>query len=216
LLGKPGYSGHVVVLETKGSIHAVAENALDVPHTMYLHGGLFRKKGGVRIEREVEIRNFGDRAEAEYFGEDRPGGIAGLLLAPGGGVVKHVDRFILPSVTEVDYRLGEKTHVNVSVAMTPVNESLTRLYAVVSLRLPAPALLVKPFLRFLFLRIFRQDAAILARQAANIRFFGGEQFATTDADTLGPLIARLLKAAATEPEISALEEPIIRRTRITL
>jgi hypothetical protein len=104
-MSRRGYSTGVEVLDADGSVHAVAENALDVPHTMYLHGGLFRKKGGGTVEREVEIRNYGDRVEAEYIGEDRPPGLAGLLLAPGGGVVKHVDRFILPSITEVDYRI---------------------------------------------------------------------------------------------------------------
>jgi len=215
-MSKPGYASDVAVLEAEGSLQAVAENALDVPHTMYLHGGLFRRKGGRNVEKEVEIRNYGDRVEAEYFGEERPSGLAGRFLAPGGGMVRHVDRFILPSITEVDYRLGDKTHVNVSVAMTPISEFLTRLYAVVSFRLPMPALFIKPFLRLLFLKVFNQDATILARQSANIRLFGGEQFATIEADTLGSHIARLLKEADTGPEIRVLKEPIVRRVRIVL
>ena len=216
LADRPGYSTVITVLEAEGSLHAVAENALDVPHTMYLHGGLFRKKGGGRMEREVEIRNFGDRVEAEYFDEERPAGIAGRLLAPGGGRVRHVDRFILPSITEVDYRLGDKTHVNVSVAMTPVGDYMTRLYAVVSMRLSGIASLARPLLKPLFLRIFRQDAEVLSRQSANIRAFGGERFATTVADVLGPAIARLLKSLETDGEVRTLKVPQIRRTRILI
>ncbi|WP_146158684.1 Rieske 2Fe-2S domain-containing protein, partial [Enhygromyxa salina] len=57
--------------EVEGTIHAVAENALDVPHTAFLHSGLFRKAGGGnRIE--VVVRRWHDRAEAEYIGEPRP------------------------------------------------------------------------------------------------------------------------------------------------
>ncbi len=216
LIGDAAYSTDVAVLNAEGSVHAVAENALDVPHTMYLHGGLFRQTGGRRIEREVEVRNYGDRVEAEYFGEERPSGLAGFLLAPGGGAVRHVDQFLLPSITVVDYQLGERTHVNVTVALTPVLEFQTRLYAVVSFRLPLPAVIMKPLLRPLLLKIFRQDAEILARQTANLKLFGEERFATTDADTLGPEIARLLKSAETESEIPVLETPIVRKARIVL
>ena len=168
------------------------------------------------MEKEVEIRNFGDRVEAEYFDEERPAGIAGRLLAPGGGRVRHVDRFILPSITEVDYRLGDKTHINVSVAMTPVGDYMTRLYAVVSMRLSGIASLARPLLKPLFLRIFRQDAEVVSRQSANIRAFGGERFATTVADVLGPAIARLLKSLETDGEVRTLKVPQIRRTRILI
>ena len=85
-----------------GSIHAVAENALDVPHTAYLHGGLFRTSSGKPREIEVVVSRYADRVEAEYIGESRPSGLTGRLLAPGGGIVTHVDRFILPSITQVD------------------------------------------------------------------------------------------------------------------
>ena len=215
-LDAPGYASEVSVLEAEASVHAVAENTLDVPHTMYLHGGLFRSTGGREVEREVEVRNYGDRVEAEYFGEERPAGIVGRLLAPGGGIVKHVDQFILPSITVVDYRLGEKTHINVAVALTPVQEFLTRLYAVVTFRTPLPPPLVRLFLRPVLMKIFKQDAAVLARQSANIKLFGEERFATTDADTLSPYIARLLKAASTEPGLHSFHEPQVKRMRIVL
>jgi hypothetical protein len=137
-------------------------------------------------------------------------------LAPGGGTVRHVDEFILPSITVVDYRLGEKTHVNVSVALTPIQDFLTRLYAVVTFRSPLPAPVVRLFLRPILMKIFRQDAVVLARQSANIRLFGEERFATTDADTLGPYIARLLKTASTETELHSFNDPQVKRMRIIL
>ncbi len=47
----------------------------------------------------------------------------------------------------------------------------------------------------LALRVFKQDAFILAKQTETIRRFGGEQFASTEIDVLGRHIWRLLKAA---------------------
>jgi phenylpropionate dioxygenase-like ring-hydroxylating dioxygenase large terminal subunit len=178
-----------------GSVHAVAENALDVPHTAFLHGGLFRRKGGSGNEIEVTLRLLPDRAEAEYRGEPRPSGIAGLLLAPRGGTVKHTDRFVLPSIAQVEYRLGETTHFCVSSFLTPVQDQMTRLFAVVSLRLPFPPKLIAPVVRPLFMSIFQQDARMLRHQAETIDRFGGEQFCSTEIDLLGPAILRLLRLA---------------------
>ena len=180
--------------EVDGTVHAVAENALDVPHTAFLHKGLFRKSGaGNNIE--VVVRRWHERAEAEYIGEPRPPGLVGKLLAPQGGVVEHFDRFVLPSITEVEYKLGERSHICTVSALTPLDETRTRLTAAISFRLPVPAGLVSPLLGPIARAIFRQDAVVLERQAETIAHFGGESFASTQVDALGPQILRLLRNA---------------------
>ncbi len=195
---EPGFhSGSAETFEVEGTIHAVGENSLDVPHTAFLHAGLFRKasakSGGNPIE--VVVRRWHDRAEAEYIGEPRPSGIVGRLLAPQGGVVTHFDRFVLPSITEVEYRLGEASQICTVSAMTPLTDTRTRLTAMISFRLPIPAALVKLVLGPLARAIFRQDARVLEQQASAIARFGGESFASTDVDALGPQILRLLRNA---------------------
>ena len=190
----PRYSSGRESFEVDGTIHAVAENALDVPHTAFLHSGLFRKSGaGNRIE--VVVRRWHDRAEAEYIGEPRPPGVVGKLLAPQGGVVEHFDRFVLPSITEVEYRLGETSHICTVSALTPLTDTRTRLTAVISFRLPIPSFMVAPALRPLARAIFKQDAEVLERQAQTIASFGGESFVSTEVDALGPQILRLLRNA---------------------
>lgn len=190
-----GYTSGWETFEVEGTIHAVAENALDVPHTAFLHGGLFRKSGGSSNEIQVVVRRWHDRAEAEYIGEPRPPGVVGRLLAPQGGVVTHFDRFVLPSITEVEYQLGESSHICTVSALTPLTDTRTRLTAVISFRLPVPSALVTPVLGPLARAIFRQDAKVLERQAASIAAFGGESFASTEVDALGPQILRLLRNA---------------------
>lgn len=191
--------------EVDGTVHAVAENALDVPHTAFLHSGLFRKSGSQnRIE--VVVRRWHDRAEAEYIGEPRPPGIVGKLLAPQGGVVEHFDRFVLPSITEVEYRLGDRSQICTVSALTPLTQTRTRLTAVISFRLPVPAGVVTPLLGPLARAIFKQDARVLERQAATIERFGGESFASTQVDALGPQILRLLRNAE-RGDRSPVDEP---------
>lgn len=190
---EPGYTivRHTAVLD--GTVAAAIENALDVPHTSYLHGGLFRTSRR-RIPVQAVVRHGPCSVEAEYIGEPVPGGLAARLLAPEGGVVEHVDRFVLPSLSQVEYRLG-RNHLVITTAFTPVEPMRTALHATVAVRSRVPgallALVVGPVAR----RILAQDARILERQHAVIRAFGGERFANTPIDVLGPHIVRLLRRA---------------------
>jgi phenylpropionate dioxygenase-like ring-hydroxylating dioxygenase large terminal subunit len=194
-LDDPRYSTTRSAFEVDATLLAALENTLDVPHTAFLHGGLFRTRGARRAI-DVTVRRFADRCEAEYAGEPVPAGLAGRLLAPQGGVVSHVDRFVLPSIAQVEYRLGEASHLVVTTAMTPVEDFRTRLFSAVTFRLPVPGWLVRPFLTPVGKHIFRQDARMLTLQTENVRRFGGERFATTEVDVLGPQIWRLLRQAA--------------------
>lgn len=194
LIGKTGYSTVCKTVTANGSLHSVAENALDVPHTAFLHKGLFRGTSPPnRIE--VVVRRTADRVEAEYIGEPRPSGLAGRILSPSGGVVTHFDRFLLPSIVQVEYSIGSENHILVTAACTPETDWLTHLHAVVSFKLRIPHWLVRPFLTPLALRIFNQDRAVLKRQTETIAEFGGEQYVSTEIDVLGPQIWRLLRQA---------------------
>jgi len=193
-VNEPGYTSASDVLDVRASLHATAENALDVPHTAFLHGGLFRNASRARREIDVIVRRSADRVEAEYVGESRPPGVVARLLAPRGGEVLHVDRFILPSIAQVEYRLGD-SHLCISAALSPVEDYATRLFVMFTFRLPVPGSLVKPVLRPLALRVFRQDAAMLARQTRTIERFGGEHYKFTEIDVLGSEIFDLMRRA---------------------
>lgn len=195
----PGYARVVRSVEAPGTLHATLENALDVPHTAFLHRGLFRG-AGERHEIRATVRRSRDRVEVEYAGEPRPSGAVGFILSPSGGTVEHWDRFILPSVAQVEYRLGRETHFLVTAFGTPVSDYVTRLYAVVDFRSPVPNFLVRPLLEPVALSIFRQDARMLRAQAGTVQTFGGEQYMSTELDLIGPHVWRLLKQAeAGEP-----------------
>ena len=192
-IDEPGYVTVRRSLRVAASLRAAVENTLDVPHTAFLHRGLFRG-GRPPTELEVVVRHGPDRVEAEYLGEPRPPGLAGRVLAPEGGVVTHVDRFVLPSIAQVEYRLG-RHHLVVTSAFTPVSEYDTRLHAAVSFRGPVPGPLVRALVTPVANRIFAQDEMILHHQTDNVRRFGGEHFASTELDVLGTAIARMLRWA---------------------
>ena len=187
-----GYTTVRQVVSANASMYSTVENALDVPHTAFLHKGLFRSDSrGIAITAKVSRTR--DRVEAEYVGEPRPPGLIAKILSPSGGMVTHFDRFLLPSIAQVEYRIGTENHLLVDSVMTPVSDFVTKVYAVVSFKMRLPGWLVKPFVKPLALRVFKQDAVILERQTELIRSFGGEAFASTDIDVLGRHIWRLLK-----------------------
>jgi hypothetical protein len=182
------------VVEAEGTLQATLENALDVPHTAFLHRGLFRGSGRTNRIRAVVTRA-ADRVVTEYVGEPRPEGLVGRLLSPSGGLVSHHDRFLLPSIAEVEYRIGEENHVLVTAMGTPVDDARTRLFAVVRFHTRFPRALVKLVLEPVAMRIFAQDAVMLAHQTEAARRFGGEHYMSTELDLMGPQITRLLRRA---------------------
>ena len=212
LLDTPGYSTVRRTLHAKGSLHALLENTLDVPHTSFLHGGLFRTEKQ-RNELDVVVRRSADQVEAEYIGEPRPEGLVGRLLAPGGGVMRHFDRFLMPSIAQVEYQLGKDSHLMVTSAMTPADDWDTWVYAVVTFRLPLPHWIIKPFIMPVALHIFQQDARILESQTETIRRFGTETFASSEVDVLGPSILRLMRQVEREKAPAAAE---VHETRLKM
>jgi phenylpropionate dioxygenase-like ring-hydroxylating dioxygenase large terminal subunit len=189
-----GYTEVRRTVEVESTLHAALENALDVPHTAFLHKGLFRGAGRTHRIR-VSVTRRSNEVVAEYIGEPRPEGLAGKILSPSGGVVTHFDRFILPSIAQVEYRLGSENHFLITTVCTPVEDFLTRMHASIVFRTRFPGWLVKLLLQPLALRIFRQDAGMLKRQSAAVRRFGGEHYASTEVDVLGLQIRQLLKRA---------------------
>lgn len=182
---------HDAVFEA--TVHATLENILDVPHTAFLHRGLFRGVKRNRIKAVVRRRE--DRVEAEFLGEPTPTGVMGKILAPQGGEIFHFDRFILPSIAQVEYGLGTKNHIFVTSTLTPVSDFETRLYAVATFKTALPSRLTKSILYPIGKKVLDQDQRMLKEQSETIRRFGGEQYVSTDVDLLGPHIWRLLRQA---------------------
>jgi phenylpropionate dioxygenase-like ring-hydroxylating dioxygenase large terminal subunit len=209
------YTTFVRRVEYPGGLHAVIENALDVPHTGVLHRGLFRSDNA-RKPVEVELRRYATWTEAQYLGENAPRGILGRLLTLGSKKslrdiqLEHWDRFVLPSALQVEYRIGPRSHFLITGFCCPKNEHSTELFALVCLRTPLPRFLEKLLVRLIepfAWKVVAQDVRVLGAQAKTIAHFEGERFMSTEIDVLGSSITRLLKEAW-ERENSESGEPL--------
>ncbi|MBM4380875.1 MAG: Rieske 2Fe-2S domain-containing protein, partial [Deltaproteobacteria bacterium] len=203
-VGERGFTTVLRILEADANMFSILENTLDVPHTAFLHRGLFRG-GGTTSRFEAVLRVLPHGVEAEYLGEKAPSGLLGRLLAHGDGTLRHVDRFLLPCVAQVEYGLGPY-RVFISTAHTPVSDTHTRVYAVVTFKLPLPGWLARPFITPIANRVWAQDARVLRLQSSTTRTFGGEQYVHTPLDVMGGAILRMLKevergeSPTTQPE----------------
>ena len=181
-------------MDLPSTLLSALENLLDVPHTAFLHAGLFRS-AKVRNRITAKIRRTADGVECQYIGEPRPTGLIGRVLAPGGGIVEHYDRFMMPCIGQVEYKMGESSHIIATQVMTPITDFLTRTYAVLAFRMPIPGAVVRPILEPVIRRILKQDAWVLQKITDNVTRFGGERFTHTDIDLVGPDIWYLLRRA---------------------
>jgi len=206
---QPGYLTIRERLEMPGPLDAVAENALDVPHTAFVHAGLFRRDTD-RRPIDVVIRALSDGVEAQFIGEERPEGLAGRILAPQGGEVFHWDRFILPCIAQVEYRLSDRSHIVATTALTPRTPTITDMFATVAVRAPIPNAILRTVFRPVAMRILRQDMEILRRQTEQVERFGAEEFASTEIDVLGLRIKKLLREASTGKVSSPQDERRIK------
>ena len=167
------YTSILYQAEFDASIHASAENILDVPHTAFLHKGLFRGEKRNRVQ--TKISRYPDRVICQYIGEPRPSGLVGRILAPKGGEVEHWDRFLLPSIAQVQYKLEDR-EVIISNALTPLSDFKTKIYTVVTVKLKIWSWLLRPIVLPFALRILEQDVQMLKHQLSSLREFQGEDY----------------------------------------
>jgi len=221
----PAYIRFVRKVTLQAAPLLVVENALDVPHTGVLHRGLFRTASRRAVR--VICRRYTSWIEAEYVGESAPAGLLGRLLRGGQdseGTVVHFDRFFLPGVLQVEYRLGRDAHLVIVGYTKQIDDDRSELFAHVSIKTPLwrwverlLLLVIEPIAWL----IVRQDLNMLKAQADNVRHFGESRFMSTELDVLYAGLARLFKEAqaaspANYPVAQPEDEPAREVTEITM
>jgi phenylpropionate dioxygenase-like ring-hydroxylating dioxygenase large terminal subunit len=205
-LGEPGYAGFggEAGLLT-AALPDTLENFLDGTHTHFVHAGLIRREGQRRAV-AVTVRRSADGAEAEYPEGPATGLIARLF---GAGLDRAVGAFQLPCLATLDYWAGPRLKLGLRLHFTPVALDRVRLFGVGVAAAPAAlGRLAEPVLIALLRYALRQDAAILAAQAANLARFGGPRYTYTALDVLGPHLRRLLKHGPSA--VGAPAETVVR------
>jgi len=206
----PDYFVVVREYDVECTMHAALENALDVPHTAFVHRGDFRGKGSREIE--AVRRRIPGGIEVEYLGEPPLSGAT--HDADGKPIVSwHWDRFFLPSLAQVEYKTSGGRHLINTLPHTPVSEFRTRFWLVSCWKVPANKRAeMGPIIEKQLDTILGQDVEILREQTRRIRELGGESYRSTPLDLMGPEILRMLRQA--EQALPTDSAPIDRRIKL--
>jgi phenylpropionate dioxygenase-like ring-hydroxylating dioxygenase large terminal subunit len=174
----------------QNSLANCVENYIDVPHTAYVHRGIFRKPKG------EEIRTSVTRADGEvhisYHGERLNLGTFGWFLNPQGKEIVHTDHFYAPNVTSVHYHLPCGYRYSITSQSIPVSPMETLVYTDISYDFGFWTAFAGWLVRRQAEKVIMQDIEILNEQGTNIEKYG-ERFYPTSADAIHTLTSEIIE-----------------------
>jgi len=205
---------HVRLVNTfENSVINCVENFIDIPHTVFVHPGIFRTSRGQRIR--AEVRRSGGSVDVRYHGETSNLGWFRRFLNPGDQPIAHRDSFHAPNVTEVEYVFGPRRRLFIVSQSVPEEEMRTRVYTTLSYdfgafsRQRALNAITKRVLRYQGQSVIDQDLVALAAQGRVLARYG-EDFQNTSADAIHVLIESIRDAIARGDDPRALPDTSLR------
>jgi len=207
-LGAGGFRSVILEFPITAELPDALENFLDTTHTHFIHHGIIRSERR-RKKTVVLVRGFADRTEAEYVEDGQDSGIFARLL--GGGVDTSIDRFIMPSIVQLEHRAKSSVKLLINLIITPESETSLRVYAIIS-----GASNVWRYIqaitigRLILHQVKRQDYNILKLQLLNKGAHVDARYTSTKLDIMRPYITRLLK----NEELGDTEKPVRREKRV--
>jgi len=178
--GKPGYQHIRLKHIFRANVPNCAENFIDIPHTTYVHPGVFRyEKAPQKIRAEVEQES--GNVHIRYKNETSNFGWFSKFLNPSDREIFHEDHYYFPNVTHVEYRFGKRMHFNITSQSIPVGDDETHVYTDLTYDYGIWNWIARPFVRWAALKIIAQDVKIMGEQTEVVRKYG-ELFASTKCD----------------------------------
>jgi phenylpropionate dioxygenase-like ring-hydroxylating dioxygenase large terminal subunit len=202
----PAWTHYFMVTDFANEVTHLAQNFMDVPHTVFVHAKWFRDKVLMKVPYRLDVGN--GRVKATYLKpDDTIGGIMRYVLNPARKPMEHTDEFVFPNLTRVDYRFGENGFV-INSQCTPVDRYRTRVYTWIAYRGIAFAPLLKPVMRFYTRQVIEQDVRIMENQGSNLlRHPDRTDWKSTAADEIHIAITRL-RELGVKSRVEAQTQPM--------
>jgi phenylpropionate dioxygenase-like ring-hydroxylating dioxygenase large terminal subunit len=156
------WQSYFMVNTFDGDIAMLAQNFMDVPHTVFVHDGIFRSARGKAMEATVAWK--AESVEVTYHDEHDKIGLMDWLANPKREPLVHTDRFFAPNITRCDYLWGGRSGFLIVSQITPEDARRSRVYTYIAYRFPLPrwALrLLRPFLHLYTHIVIQQDVRIM-------------------------------------------------------
>jgi phenylpropionate dioxygenase-like ring-hydroxylating dioxygenase large terminal subunit len=185
------WTHYFMITDFPNEVTHLAENFMDVPHTIFVHKHWFRTQALKEVPIDLEVGN--RRVLVTYHQPQDAIGWTQWLLNPRSQPMVHTDEFIYPNITRVDYAFGEDHGFIINSQCTPIETLSSRVYTYIAYRTGASWLtrLLKPLFRFYTRVVIEQDVKIMQNQARSFREDFDPRFKATDADEIHLAIERL-------------------------
>lgn len=183
--GERGWRRLMLQNRFRNSVVNCAENFVDIPHTAFVHPGIFRTSRRQRLTASVTRR--GGSVVTRYRGETDNLGWFARLLNPSGSEIGHVDSFHMPNVTCVEYEFGPRRRFVITSQSVPVRPDETLVYTDLAWDYGWMTPFAGPIVRWQGQKVIDQDLEVLADQQDVIARHG-QKFSHSPADVIHVLI----------------------------
>lgn len=190
----PNWSKYFMITDFDNEVTHLAENFMDVPHTIFVHDKWFRSAALREVPIRLEVGK--GRVLVTYQQPNDSIGWTNWLLNPHRQPMVHTDEFIFPNVTRVDYRFGDSHGFIINSQCTPVSTLKSRVYTYIAYRTGRLTRLLNPLFRFYTRVVIEQDVVIMRNQGENFPRHEEEAFRSTDADEIHLAIERIRELGA--------------------
>jgi phenylpropionate dioxygenase-like ring-hydroxylating dioxygenase large terminal subunit len=202
----PGWGSFCLETEFPSTVDNCVESFMDVPHTVWVHTGWFRRRRGIKMTATVERNAQG--VLVTYDAQDDSLGWGDRLFNPQGLPLKHTDRFCMPSTTRVDYAWGEGERGLILVSTSvPISPTLTKTYTFVTYRCGGLNWLFRWVFPWYRRTVIDQDLVTLRQQGESLSE-APAAFKHTPADTPQLLIAAMREWAQGSGEQGEAPRPL--------
>jgi phenylpropionate dioxygenase-like ring-hydroxylating dioxygenase large terminal subunit len=188
---KPGWKSIRLQHVFQNNLSNCVENFIDIPHTAFVHHGIFRSSRNEPITAKI-IRRQGE-VHVTYRNEKQNLGSFNFLLNPRGQPIIHTDSFFMPNVTFVSYSLASKWQYVITSQSVPISEDETRVYTELSYQLGIWTPLASWIVKRQAKKVIQQDLHVLAQQMHVIKKYGNH-FYDTPADKIHAYVSEIHQA----------------------
>ncbi len=189
------WQSYFMVNSFDGDIGMLAQNFMDVPHTVFVHDGIFRSSRGSAMEATVALK--AESVEVTYHDEHDKIGMMDWLTNPRREPLVHTDRFFAPNVTRCDYLWGSQSGFLIVSQITPIDARRSRVYTYIAYRFALPRWLLRalrPLLHLYTHVVIQQDVRIMRAHRQGLDNAPGFKPHNVRADVVHVGIERLLAA----------------------
>lgn len=156
------WQSYFMINTFEADVGSLVQNFMDVPHTVFVHEGIFRSSTGRSMDATLACK--ARSIEVTYHDDGDKIGVMNWLSNPDGEPLVHTDRFFAPNVTRCDYHWGERSAFLIISQITPIDSRQSRVYTYIAYRFRLPRWVLRtlrPFIHLYTRIVIRQDVKII-------------------------------------------------------